>query len=176
MNDIIKRYIRLAILYVTFFICGCAVTYFFFPKQKVTIEVEKQGRIITNSIITYRYISTNVRPECAEYIDAYNHVIELYKDYTSCVPFDATNTEKEIQFSLGNEEITNRYAIVYRNSDTPKKILSIYITGGMRNVRYADVSNTMIGTTATLFDFIAVGASIGISGADMWGGVKIAEW
>ena len=176
MNDIIKRYIRITILYVAFFICGCAVTYFAFPRQKVSVSIEKQGRVVTNSVIAYRYISTNERVECSEYIDQYNHILGLYKGYTGCVPFDATNNSNEIYFSLGNEEITNRYAINYHVSRVGKKVLSLYITGGMRGVSEVSISNACVGVSATLFDFVALGASIGFSGADVWVGIRVAQW
>jgi hypothetical protein len=91
--------------------------YFLGGKKPAQILTITNTKLLTNTEIKYKYIDvtkTNIPPACIEYVDDYNHVLKLYKEYTGCTPVNARTVKTDILFELTNTEITNSYDIQFK--------------------------------------------------------------
>jgi len=139
----VKNNIAILLLLLIFFIGGGAVGYFILPRNPQNIEIRSTGKIITNNRIKYKTITAKV-PECQEYIDKYNYLLLLYKQYLNCPPQNVRAENEKIRFEIWNIDVTNTYQLDYR---APPQRIEIAVgveynfkraIGAAVNVRYAD--------------------------------------
>jgi hypothetical protein len=114
-----NKIITVAVILAAGVLIGLAIDRLLIPPKTITVtKTELRTNNITNT--KYRWYTTNDVPaDCGELLDRYGRLWKSYSNYVSCKPFNVTSGAGTISWQLGNDDVTNTYALNYTTDKQP---------------------------------------------------------